>query len=427
MRLNRRTVLHASGSIVCLPTLVSLLPRAARAEGPAAVIPKRLIWLGTGFGVTNETWYPDRKTTGKDYVLPAGLAPLQRHKDQFTVLQGLFHKHSQSPHWGSTYWLTGANQFGVPGKNFHNTISVDQVAAEHLGRDTRWPSLQMDSEDAQASGHGPGLSLAWNAQGKPVSASRNPIAVFHAMFSGDDMPLAERRAILAKRQSVLDALRADTKRVARRLTANDREKLEEYLQSIRDIENSLAREARWLEVSKPAAPDVAVPEGALRGAEEIKVMYDLIAAALQTDLTRVITYRQPVGTLLQSLDIQVAPHDMSHYGPGIRQEASQARDRKQSELLAGLLDRLLTIKESDGTPLLNHTALVYGSNIRTIHYLDNCPTLVAGGGAGIRLGEHAVFPDKTPLCNLWLTLLQNAGVGIKSFGDSTGGLKDVIA
>jgi hypothetical protein len=156
-------------------------------------------------------------------------------------------------------------------------------------------------------------------------------------------------------------------------------------------------------------------------------MYDLAVAAFATDLTRVITYRQPVVSLLKSLNIAVAAHDMSHYGPGPRQQASEARDLAQSGLLAGLLDRLGDVKEADGSSLLDHTTVVYGSNIRTIHYLDNCPTLVAGGGSGIKLGEHLVMPDKTPLCNLWLTLLQGSGIDVPRHGDSTGPLDAVRA
>jgi hypothetical protein len=116
---------------------------------------------------------------------------------------------------------------------------------------------------------------------------------------------------------------------------------------------------------------------------------------------------------------------MSHYQPGERMAASKKRDATQSEQLAGLLDRLAAVKESDGTSLLDHTTLVYGSNIRSIHYLDNCPTLVAGGGSGIRLGEHVVVPEKTPLANLWLTLLQGSGVQAEKHGDSTGVVKEL--
>jgi hypothetical protein len=154
-------------------------------------------------------------------------------------------------------------------------------------------------------------------------------------------------------------------------------------------------------------------------------MYDIIVAAMQTDSTRVITYRQPVTTLLESLEIKTEAHTMSHYhgAPGDRIAASRARDLAQSELLAGLLDRLKATKEPDGSSLFDHVTVVYGSNIRTSHSLDNCPTFLAGRGAGIRLGHNMVVSRGTPLCNAWLTLLQGVGVKADSVGDST----DVIS
>jgi hypothetical protein len=188
----------------------------------------------------------------------------------------------------------------------------------------------------------------------------------------------------------------------------------------------LGKDEQWLGVpkSKPPFPE---PKSGLAGREEIKVMYDLIVAALQTDSTRVLTYRQPVGTLLQSLALKVAPHDMSHYTPGERMAASQKRDTTQSELLAGLLDKLKATKEADGSSLFDHVALAYGSNIRTIHYLDNCPTLLTGGGANLKLGQHLVLSKDTPLCNVWLTLLRGLGVQPERHGDSTGVVKELSA
>jgi hypothetical protein len=154
-------------------------------------------------------------------------------------------------------------------------------------------------------------------------------------------------------------------------------------------------------------------------------MYDLMVAAIQTDSTRVLTYRQPVGTLLQSLGLKVAPHDMSHYGPGDRMAASQKRDATQSELLAELIDKLTANREADGSRLFDHVALAYGSNIRSIHYLDNCPTLLTGGGAGLKLGQHLVLPKDTPLANVWLTLLHGLGLEAERHGDSTGVVKEL--
>lgn len=427
MHTSRRTMLKATGSSLALPFLPSLGWRRASAAAPVTP-PKRMVFLGFGWGVTNETWFPDRKVTGRDYALPAGLAPLERHKARFSVIQGLSNKFTTEAHWGSTFWLTGANRYGEPGKSFANSISADQVAAAAFGAETRFTSLQLGTLDAANSGHGPGFSLAWDSRGRPLAALDTPVAVFHRLFSGETQSLAERQAALAAQQSVLDAVRADAARVRKGLAAADADKLDEYLQSIRDIEVRLAKEKEWLTVPKPQpAGDLREPAEKMSGHDEIKVMYHLLATALQTDSTRVITYRQPVGTLLAGLGINVAPHDMSHYQPGERMQASQKRDAKQSELLAGLLDRLASIREADGSSLLDHTTIVYGSNIRSIHYLDNCPTLVAGGGAGIRLGEHIVLPEHTPLANLWLTLLQGSGVSIDRHGDSTGPLGGVIA
>ena len=427
MPTTRRTILKAAGSMLALPFLPSLGWRRAAAASPVTP-PKRMVFLGFGWGVTNETWFPDRTTTGLDYPLPAGLAPLEQHKARFSVIQGLSNRFTTEAHWGSTFWLTGANRYGEPGKSFSNSISADQVAAAAFGAETRFASLQLGTLDAANSGHGPGLSLAWDSRGRPLAALDTPVAVFHRLFSGESQSLEERQSLLAAQQSVLDAVRADAARVRKGLSTADTDKLDEYLQSIRDIEVRLAKEKEWLTVPKPQpAGEIREPAEKIAGHEEIKVMYDLLAAALQTDSTRVITYRQPVGALLTGLGINVAPHDMSHYQPGERMQASQKRDAKQSELLAGLLDHLASIREADGSSLLDHTTVVYGSNIRSIHYLDNCPTLVAGGGAGIRLGEHIVLPDHTPLANLWLTLLQGSGVNVQSHGDSTVSLGALVA
>jgi hypothetical protein len=162
--------------------------------------------------------------------------------------------------------------------------------------------------------------------------------------------------------------------------------------------------------------------------EETRLMHSLMIAALRADSTRVMTYRQPHWNLMKALDIDYHPHDVSHYIPGGRMEASQKRDLKMSELLAEFIDKLSAVKEVDGSTLLDHVSLSFGSNTRTVHYLDNCPTILAGGGAGIQHGRHIVLSDKqTPLCNLWLTLMQGLGVDVASHGDSTGTLSQLTA
>jgi hypothetical protein len=421
MHATRRHFLRSASALVALPALESL-GFQAYAASPTAVPPKRMVFLSFGWGVTNETWFPDVKRTGTEWELSEGLKPLSRHRQDITVVQGCSNKFANEAHWGSTFWLTGANRYAEPGQSFHNSVSADQVAAAHLGKDSRFASLQLNTPDAQNSGHGPGLSLAWDLRGKPMAGLENPVAAFHRLFSNETTPLSERQAMLAQKRSVLDAVLEDAKRVQNGLTKTDTDKLDEYFQSIRDIEMRLGKDEQWLSVEK-AKPPIAEPKPGLAGKEEIRVMYDLIVAAIQTDSTRVITYRQPVGTLLQSLDLKVAPHDMSHYSPGDRMAASQRRDTSQSELLAGLIDKLKATKEVDGSSLFDHVALAYGSNIRTVHFLDNCPTVLTGGGAKLKLGRHLVLPKDTPLCNVWLTMLRGIGIDDKQLprhGDSTG-------
>ena len=421
----RRHFLRSTSSLIALPALESIGFKAF-ASSKTATPPKRMVFLGFGYGVTNETWFPDLKQTGPDYTLSMGLAPLERHKKDFTVVQGCTNKFTNEAHWGSTFWLTGANRYSEPGQSFHNSISADQVAAAFLGNDTRYASIQLNTPDVQNSGHGPGLSLAWDQRGKPVAGLDNPVVAYHRLFSDESLPLEQRQAALKQKRSVLDTVLEDARRVQRGLSKSDAGKLDEYYQSIRDIETRLGKDEQWLTVPKAKAP-MPEPKPGLAGREEIKVMYDLIVAALQADATRVITYRQPVQTLLASLGSKVASHDMSHYTPGERTEASQKRDAAQSELLAGLFDKLKAVKETDGSSLFDHTCLAYGSNIRSIHYLDNCPTVLAGGAAHIKLGQHIVMPKDTPLTNVWLTLLQGIGAPVERHGDSTGVENELLA
>ena len=427
-QLNRRHFLRGTGALIALPALESVgFRRFASAADKAPAKPsKRMVFLGFGFGVTKETWFPDIEQTGAKYELPEGLSPLARHKADFTVVQGCSNQYSNEAHWGSTFWLTGANRFAVPGQNMSNSISADQVAARELGQDTRFSSIQLNSADGSSSGHGPGLSLAWDQRGKPVAGFNDPVQVFHKLFSADDLPLEQRQAAIAEHRSVLDAVLTEARRVQRGLTKTDKDKLEEYFQGIRDIETRLSKDEAWLEIPKAKSP-IDEPEPGLKGREEVEVMYDLIVAALQTDSTRVMTYRMPGQTLLQSMDVTLSAHNVSHYSPGERMQASQTRDKAHSELLAGLIDKLKATKEADGSSLFDHVALAFGSNISSIHYLTNCPTVLTGGGANLKLGQHLVLPKDTPLCNVWLTMLQGLGINVARHGDSAGVVKELQA
>ena len=426
--LNRRTFLRGAGALIALPALESIGFRrfASAASKTAGAIPKRAVFMGMGFGVTKQTWYPDQKDTGVDYQLSEGLSPLARHKEDFTIVQGCSNNYSNEAHWGSTFWLTGANRYSVPGQNMANSISADQVVAEQLGQQTRFISIQLDSSDGGASGHGPGLSLAWDKRGKPISGYNDPVKTFHKLFSAEDLPLEQRQAAIDEKRSVLDAVLTEANRVQNGLSRNDNDKLDEYFQGIRDIETQLVKDEDWLDKPKPNAP-MEEPSVGLKGKEEIEMMHKLIVAALQTDSTRALTYRMPGQSLLQSMDFTHSAHNVSHYSPGERMEASKARDQMHSTLLAGFMDKLKAVKEADGSSLFDHTSLAFGSNISSIHYLDNCPTLVAGGGANLKLGQHLVLPEDTPLCNVWLTMLQGMGIDAERHGDSSGIVKELQA
>jgi hypothetical protein len=418
---NRRHFLRGTGALIALPALESIGFRrfASAAATTPSTPPKRAFFCSMGFGVTQETWYPDQAQQGADYKLPAGLAPLARHKSDFTIVQGCYNQHNDNAHGGSTFWLTGADRYAIPGQNMANSISVDQVIAQHFGHATRFSSIPLLGDDPFNGGHGPGLSLAWDKKGKPIGGIKDPVKVFHKLFSPNDMPLEQRQAAIADNRSVLDVVLRDAKRVQRGLTKTDNDKLDEYFQGIRDIETRLSKDEDWLEVPKAKAA-VDEPNPGLKGRDEIEIMYKLIVAALQADSTRAMTYRMPVGTLLSSLDTGFNPHTVSHYAPGPRMEASQKRDKAHSELLAGFIDQLKATKEVDGSSLFDNTTAVFGGGIRSIHYLDNLPTLVTGGGSNLEMGQNLVLPKGTPLCNVWLTILHGMGIDVERHGDSTG-------
>ena len=368
MNFDRRNFLRGAGAMIALPALESIGFRSFLSAAPKFP-PKRIMFMGIGYGVTSQTWFPDIKDPGLNYKLPEGLKPLARHKKDFTIVQGCKHKFSREAHWGSTFWLTGANKYGTPGQSFSNTISADQVAAAQFGKHTRYTSIQLSANPDDRNGHGPGGSLAWNQRGKPLPAWNSPLQTYMKLFGSNDMPIAQRRALLAEERSVLDSVMIEAKDMQKGLTKSDTDKLDEYFQSIRDIETRLSKAEQWMDVPKSKSP-LEEPDKALLGRSEIEMMYKLMVAAIQTDNTRVITYREPGSGLLRSLGANGNAHNTSHYRIGtVTEESSKLRDKAHSELLAGLIDNLKATKEVDGSSLFDHTVMAFGSNIRSIHYL----------------------------------------------------------
>jgi hypothetical protein len=420
---SRRAVLRGVGTTLCLPLLESFLPRSAFGA-PAKKPPQRLIFLSYSWGVAEQDWFPSE--AGANFSLPRCLEPLERHRGDFSILNNLTNKRASNGHWGCTTWLTSADVSGTPGKAFQNTVSVDQVAARTLGAETRFESLELSCP--KGDGFGPGLSLAWSPAGSAIAGETSPVALFDRLFGATEVPLEERRYRLLKDQSVLDAVLYDAKIMHGRLGKSDREKVDEYFQSVRDIERRISKAKDWLDRPLPKAP-FSRPKGTTKTSEEIRVMYDLMVAAIQTDMTRVLTYRQPVEGLIKELGYKFNAHSTTHCTlHGEKYQASIKRDQKQLELVAHLIDRLKSLRDPDGSTVFDNTLITYGSGIRTNHHLTNTPTLVAGhGGGGVKQGQHIVYEsNQTPLANLWHSVLQHVGIKAERFADSEGRLSGLF-
>ncbi len=428
---SRRSFLRLGSSCLALPFLETFAGSTVAATPP----PKRMVFLGVGNGFTKETFFP--KTAGKfaDIGLTDGLAPLKAHQNDMTMFANLTNLGASNPHAGCTSFLTGANVEGTTGKSFFNSISCDQIAAQHLGQDTRFSSLILTTNESN-SGYGAGLSMSWTAEGKPMPGIIGAFDLYEALFVQKKESDAEREMRFKTNSSIFDAQRLGGGVIRNSLSKTDVGKLEEYLESIRQIEKDLARQAQWATIAKPQAPFAAPAKIATgagnspNGITEMKLIYDMIALALQTDSTRVVTYRQPVRTVLAEMGINMDAHSITHYGfSSARKEASLERDKKCTELLAYFLTKLKNTKDQDGSRLYDNCIVSWGTNLRSGHELRDLPVIISGGGAKkINHGKHLVLPKvDTPLANVWLTLMQQAGVPVDSFSHSTGIVPELIS
>lgn len=423
----RRSFFRVGSSVLALPFLETFATAAAATKTP----PKRLIFMGTGFGFTKDSFYPTKSGRFSEIGLTEGLKPLKRHQNDITMVANLTNVGASNPHGGSVSYLTGANVAGTPGKRFFNSISCDLLAAQHLGQATRFPSLSLSATEpdgGQNSGHGPGLSLSWDDSGNPVPGVNKPLDLFRTIFANPADTREELDERLRKKQSILDIVRVGGGDMKHSLSKRDQQKLDEYFTGVRQIEQGLERQARWADIPKPDAP-FDVPGEGLTGEDEIKMMYDIIIVALQTDSTRVVSYRQPVCSVLSGMGISLKAHSLSHYGfSEPRKLASQQRDEKTMELFAHFLDRLKEAKDIDGSRLYDHCIVSLGTNLRSGHELKNLPAIVSGGGAsGLQHGRHVILPKQnTPLANYWLTLLQQGGVPVERFSHSTGTVSEIL-
>lgn len=411
-KMTRRTMLISGSTALMLPILESGAFAKLKSAGPA--IPKRLVFLPMGYGVNAENWFPSEKQVGKDYDLPPLLEPFKDLKSDFSILQNLSHRHKAAAHGGTTNWLTSAKV----GNGGGNSVSCDQLAAEVLGGQTRYNSLAIGNP-GRVDGHGDKAGYAsWGRDGKPVGLYRSMEDVYTALF-GTGGKSEEVLARLAKQQSSLDVILGNAKRLNNHISASDRHRVDEYFTAIRNVEKRLDKAQVWAKRPYPKAP-FDIPRR-ISGQEQIELMLDLMCIAMQSDSTRVMTYMLPTQLFIRSIGGSNA-HRMSHKGAGPLDPNAihQKRDLVLSNLVAGFLRKLKETKEADGSNLLDHSLVVYGSALRQGHAQINGPTMVAGyGGGKLNQGQNIVYESKvTPLSDLWLSILRHVGVNTNQFGES---------
>jgi hypothetical protein len=437
--LSRRTVLRGLGTGIALPWLEAMGPLTTWADGttpPEQAAPNRMAFLYVPNGCNMADWTPDSE--GTSYELPHILKPLEAVRSKFLVLTGLTADKAR-PHGDGggdharalAAFLTGVQPRKTDGTDIRAGTSVDQVAAARIGDKTRLPSLEIGTEAGAMAGNcDSGYScvysstMSWRSATQPLPKEVNPKLVFERLFSS--VPDTDRLKRDARRKSVLDFVREDSKDLSRELGVNDVRKLDEYFSSVRDIELRIERAAKLPPVE---TPDVPKPNGIPGDFQEhIRLMCDLLVLAFQTDSTRVCTFvlaNEGSNKPYPFINVPEGHHDLSHHG---NDKAKMAKIRDintfHTTQLAYLLQKLDAIKEGDGT-LLDHCMIAYGSGNSdgNAHNHDNLPVLLAGGGCGtLKPGRHIIYPKETPLNNLWVSMLNRMEINLDRLGDSTGTL-----
>ena len=429
---SRRSFLTNGSKCLGLPFLPSLLPANLQAASEKSSKPvKRLLWMSMGHGHMEKHFYPTATGKLKDMELPPAWKPLQKNLAHTTMISNLTNKQNKQPHEGSEALFSCCNVVGFSGKSRHNSVSCDQVAAEHLGQSTRYESMQLNVRPKEdGNGHG-GVAVSYRKDGSPLIGLRTPLEVYHALFGGG-LSQQQQLELLKKERSVFDILKIDTANTKRRLSHEDQQKLEEYTSSVRDIELAISRQQDWVNTPYPKAA-FGPPEDGMDAEKEMEMMYKLLVTAYQTDSTRIITYRMPDAGLLTSMGLGYSPHTLSHYGSNtVLHELNLKRSTKWLQLYSKLIDMLRTAKDPldpNGGTIFDNSLVFWGGGLRTAHRNTNVPCFLTGGGfKGIKHGHHhKAAEENTPLANLWTTMLQDAGVPIEAFADANGHTRDIYS
>ena len=433
--LSRRTFLKGAGATLSLPLLEAMLPPAV--FGANAEIPRRMGVFYFGTGMNMREFEP--KDTGKDFTFSRVLKPLEKFREDMTVFSGSYLEYGGG-HQGDYTFLTG-NVGKTSSGEVINSISADQVAAAHVGEDTRFPSMQFSL--VRGTGFGANLAtLSWNKNGIPLAAENDPNVIFNRLFKVDnDKEVLQRKRGFRRRGSILDLVRGQAKDLEQQVSHADKAKLDEYFTAVREVEHQLEREVDWAEKPKPK-PDTAgmgdysdsytTSSSNFSYAKYSKLMYDLIALAYQTDSTRVITYvvrRESAGGVFPEFGVSKNFHSLTHHNNDPKNLDELAKvDTIYQQFWAGFIERMKSIKEVDGSSLLDHTMLAYSSGMGIGHSKDRLPTALFGGNAlGIEHQGHLVLPEKTPLSCLWHTMVDRMDAPISGrFQDSKGVIKEIV-
>lgn len=416
--MSRRQLLRGAGAAtLALPLLEAMQPSLGQRVLGApsrSTSPKRFVAMCATLGFHTPFLFPEKE--GRDYALTPYLEKLAKHRDQITAISGLCHPNQQgnNGHASELTWLTSAQRPGLAG--FRNTISLDQLIAEQIGIQTRFPYLALSTS---------GRSISWTANGVPIPGMTSPSKLFAALFiDGTEEEVAAELKGLKRGRSILDTISGRAKELESKVAVRDRDKIDEYLTAVRDLESRLQQSEGWVKRPKPKVSadqprDVADRNDAIA---KQRLIYDMIVLALQTDSTRTITFQLSGMNAVPTIEgVSSDWHGLSHHGKDPKKiDELKVIEQAEFEVLSEFLTKLRGIEEN-GRTLLDHTAILFGSNLgnASSHDWHNLPTIVAGGG--FKHGSYVAHDAKnnTPFANLFVALAQRMGLEVDRFGSST--------
>jgi hypothetical protein len=440
--LPRRTFLKGLGASMALPMLDAMMPENAigAASRTASKLPRRMAFVYVPNGVRMDQWTP--QAVGARYELPYILKPLQPFQRDIQVLSGLTHDKARANGDGpgdharaNATFLTGMQAYKTAGSDIKIGVSIDQVAARVIGDQTRLPSLELSCDKGRKAGNCDSgyscayqYSISWRGDATPMPPQVNPRLVFERLFSDGatevDSETKARRKEYQK--SILDFVMTDAKRLQGKLGATDRRKVDEYLTSVRELEQRMERADK----EGPARPKYEKPAGVPSDLQtHTRLMFDMMALAFQTDTTRISTFmiaHDGSNRSYPMVNVNEGHHTLSHHQNNEDKLQKIARiNRFHCLQFAYFLNKLKTIKEGEGN-LLDNSMIVYGSGISdgNRHNNENLPIILAGRGGGtVKSGLHVKYAKETPMCDLLLSLTDRMGVRLARFGDSKGRLR----